>query len=474
MFAARLKAFVLLLCCCPLLFSGEVQCRLELDRGVLPAGRTERALIKITLEGPSETASTVRRPPVNLAVVLDRSGSMKGDKLQKAREGTVQAMRQLGRNDYFSLVVYDDKIETLIPPRFATDTDALESRIWDIRAGGSTALFGGVSQGAAEVRKHVDLPLVHRVVLLSDGLANVGPASPGDLRRLGAALMKEGISVTTVGVGNDYSEDTMLALSQASDGNAYFAADHSQLPDIFAGELGDLLSVAARTVSLEVTCAEGVKPLRMIGRQGRIEGNKVTFNLNQLYAGQEKIVLVEIEIDAGSHDLTRELVRAEAVFRRGESENLSTVSNSVSARFSTDKKEVLASANFGVQKDYLMNKLADIQNQAVALADEGKNKEAAAVLEKAREELNKYGVRNSDEDLLKEARKVGSQAATLTDQGLTKANRKYLQTDSYQKQFSQGRFRVKTKPKTKEKPKEKPDPKKNEKKEKNKDSNQQN
>jgi len=116
---------------------------------------------------------------------------------------------------------------------------------------------------------------IHRIVLLSDGASPmVGPRTPDDLGRLGAALIKENISVTTVGVGTDYNEDLMARLAQKSDGNTYFVESGYDLPRIFAAELGDVLNVVARRVKVTITLPENVKPVNIIGREGRIKGNK--------------------------------------------------------------------------------------------------------------------------------------------------------------------------------------------------------
>ena len=91
--------------------------------------------------------------------------------------------------------------------------------------------------------------------------------------------------MTTVGVGTDYNEDLMTRLAQNSDGNSYFVESSYDLPRIFATELGDVLSVVARKVQLIIECSDGVRPLTIIGRQGRIRGRAVELYLNQLYPG---------------------------------------------------------------------------------------------------------------------------------------------------------------------------------------------
>ncbi len=241
----------------------KVKCIIETDRAILPAGDVQNAIIKITLDAPP-APTNISRPPVNLSIVLDRSGSMSGKKIERAKEAAIEALKRLSEKDIFSLVVYDHAVNTIIPAQRAVNTDMMINRIRAIRSGGSTALFGGVSQGAAEIRKYIGGNFVHRIILLSDGLANVGPDTPADLGRLGAALIKENISVTTIGVGTDYNEDLMARLSQKSDGNIYFVESSYDLPKIFTAELGDVLNVVAKKVKVIIEVPEGIYPIAII------------------------------------------------------------------------------------------------------------------------------------------------------------------------------------------------------------------
>ncbi len=274
-----LLQLLLLASAAPVLASPLLNLNLDLDRTVLPAGQSEKAIIKILLDVP-QFADSSQRPPVNLTLVLDRSGSMSGQKLQKAKEAAITALRRLSERDLFSLVVYDHNVSTLVPPQSAANSEWIEARIREISAGGNTALFGAVSQGAAEIRKHQDENFIQRMILLSDGLANVGPSSAADL---GAALLKEGISGTTIEIGTDFNEDLMAQLASRSDGNHYFVESSNDLPRIFAAERGDVLSIAANRIRIDIECLPGVRPLRVIGREGSIRGNRVELQMNQLY-----------------------------------------------------------------------------------------------------------------------------------------------------------------------------------------------
>jgi Ca-activated chloride channel family protein len=138
-----------------------------------------------------------KRTPANVALVIDRSGSMQGDKIRQAREAAIEAVGRLNGNDIISIVAYDDTVDVLVPATKASDIAVIKNGIRKIKADGSTALFAGVSKCAAEVCKFLARDRVNRIILLSDGMANVGPDSPGALGDLGASLAKEGISVTS-------------------------------------------------------------------------------------------------------------------------------------------------------------------------------------------------------------------------------------------------------------------------------------
>lgn len=411
--------------------SKTVTCRIELDRDILPADKKQLAVIKITLDAP-EAPPKESRHPVNLAIVLDRSGSMGGQKLEKAKEAAIQALRRLNSKDMFSLVVYDTHVDTIIPAQSAKNTEWIENKIRQIKAGNSTALFGGVSQGAAEIRKNLNGKYVSRIILLSDGLANVGPSTPEDLGRLGAGLIKEGITVTTVGVGTDYNEDLMARLAQKSDGNTYFVENSSDLPRIFNAELGDVLSVVARKVYLIIECPDGVRPVSIIGREGRIRGQTIELYLNQLYGSQEKYALVEVEVSAGKHGETRAIAMAKVTYENPFTRKKESSSAKVSGRFSKDAKAVEKSENAPVKKAYVINISAEAQEDAILLSDKGKQTQAAGTLDVAGAKLKALGKKYNDKELRERGQLMEKQARDISVGGMGRSMRKHLRSSSYQ------------------------------------------
>lgn len=233
---------------CPPRLPGGVTLTVEAENSILPAGNAQEAMVRIAISAPAPARQPRLVKTVNLAVAFDCSGSMSGGKIVHARQAAQNALEQLGENDFFSLVIYNHSARVLIPATRVTESAKRElaAVIGSIPAGGGTALFSGVSLAADELRKAGNDPRgVRRLILLSDGQANVGPSSPAELGKLGSALVKEGITVSTVGIGSDYNEDLMTSLAQNSDGNFYFVARSSDLVPILARELGSALSVAA-------------------------------------------------------------------------------------------------------------------------------------------------------------------------------------------------------------------------------------
>jgi Ca-activated chloride channel family protein len=255
--------------------AGQVELKVAVSHPVLLAGQKQTAYLKVGLTGVP-LAVAEKRAPVNVALVLDRSGSMSGDKIRRAKEAAILAIHQLGPDDIVSVVAYNHGVTVLVPATKVSDRHVIYSAIDRLHADGTTALFAGVSKGAHEVRKFLSEDRVNRVILLSDGLANVGPSSPQALAALGASLIKEGISVTTIGLGLGYNEDLMFQLAHASEGNHVFVESSAHLARIFTREFGDLLSVVANEVEVEITCAEGIRPVRVLGRAADISGQRVT------------------------------------------------------------------------------------------------------------------------------------------------------------------------------------------------------
>jgi len=368
------------------LFAGEtLRLKLEPDHEYLLSGAPREVVVKIDLWAADQKTKR-KRTPLNMAVVLDRSGSMTGAKIEKARQAAMELVDHLAADDIFSMISYSDRAEVIFPAQPVEDKEARKSRIARIRPGGSTALYAGVERGAEQVQRHFSSRRINRVILLSDGLANVGPSSPRDLRRFGGDLSERGISVTTIGVGDDYNEELMAGLAEASDANYYYVKDTEKLPEIFAKELGELLTVAAREVKIEITCPEGVKPLGFIGRAERFAGQRAALQLSQFTQAQNRFLFLrcQVEPERGKNgpaqpEVARVNVRYIDELNGGAEQ---TVSGVARIQFTDDGGRAAGSrrADVAAQKELFLAAIA--KDEALADADAGRYQQAAQKLER--------------------------------------------------------------------------------------------
>ncbi len=369
---------LLALAAAPARSSPRVALEVRPARPVLAADSSQTTYLKVSLRGAR--GADGERAPVNLAIVLDRSGSMQGDKLAHAKAAAIAAVDRLSDRDIVAVVAYDDTVQVLLPATRVADRESIRRAISRLEAGDSTALFAGVCQGAVEVRKFADSSRVNRVVLLSDGLANVGPDSPGELADLGASLKKEGISVTTVGLGLGYNEDLMARLASAADGSHAFVENARDLARVFDLELGDVLSAVAQEVVVRIECGPGVRPVRVLGREAEIAGSVVTLVLSQVYAEQEKYVLLEVETAAGRAGESRDVAAVEVTYADLARATRERLVGRATVRYAGADEARLAAANPEVMVAVVEQVAAEQSARAIALRDEGRIEAAQRLL----------------------------------------------------------------------------------------------
>ena len=165
------------------LFAKDITLRTQLGQDAYYNERGTKTYLRVDLEGIRHEQS--ERTPVNIAIVIDKSGSMGGNKIEQAKEAAIMAVERLNEDDYVSIITYSDRVDVLIPSTRVTNYTQLRHQIRSIRSNGRTALYAGTKRGIHELEEFLDENRVNRVILLSDGLANVGPSKPADLERLG-------------------------------------------------------------------------------------------------------------------------------------------------------------------------------------------------------------------------------------------------------------------------------------------------
>jgi Ca-activated chloride channel family protein len=277
------------------------------DRSLVRAGAhsTRYVLIEATAPTPeAERAAT--RPSVNVAFVLDRSGSMAGAKIAMARRAVERAIAGLAPEDRFAVVTYDTQVDLIAPsqPATAEHKHAATLALQAVEARDMTDLHGGWTRGADAIRDHLSADGVNRVLLLTDGLANVGVTDPDTLAHVARDLRASGIGTSTFGVGADFNEVLLAAIADAGGGHFYFIEHPQQIPDFITSELGELLAVVAREVRVDVTHhpALTIEPLSPIAGAAAAPG-LVQLAIGDLVAGQKVEIVLRVRfpsVDEGA------------------------------------------------------------------------------------------------------------------------------------------------------------------------------
>lgn len=352
----------------------------DLGQRVMPVGKSGKVYLRLSVKG-GKPKNAESRTPVNVALVLDRSGSMKGDRMKAAKEAAEMALGRLAAEDYVSLVAYNHNVDVLRPASRLGPENDLKSIVARLEADGRTALHAGVVAGGEEVKRNLSPRRVNRVILMSDGLANVGPSTPRELGELGRELGSKGISVTTIGLGLDYNEDLMQRLAGASDGNHAFVEKASDLVKIFNAEFGDALSVTAQDIDIIIECRAGFRPTRVLGREATIEGNRIRMKLNQLQGDNERYFVVELEQPARGTPGDAEVASVTVEYLDLDTGSRARADVSARGSFSRDAKAIEDGTDKAVMTQVATQIATETSEKAVELRDKGDVAGAKKLLE---------------------------------------------------------------------------------------------
>jgi len=278
------------------------------DRQLVRAGARSTRYVLLQATAPKQrTKRAPKRAPVNVAFVLDRSGSMAGTKLALAKYAVERALTGLTPRDRFAIVTYDDHIETVVASCLASPANKTKAllRLQDVDARGSTDLHGGWTAGADAIKAHAAADGVNRCLLLTDGLANIGVTDATALAAFAADLRASSIGTSTFGVGQDFDETLLTAIADAGGGHFYFVERPEQIPDYMTSELGELLDTVAREVTLEVKHAPEleVEPFSPVAAAAGVPGIQRLL-IGDLVVGQKVEVVLRVrfpDMPEGAH-----------------------------------------------------------------------------------------------------------------------------------------------------------------------------
>ena len=259
-------------------------------------GKEKYAYIAVKITG-NEKQTEKKRVPLNISLVLDRSGSMSGNAMKFAKDAAKFVVKQLSSEDYLSIVNYDDIVEVTSPSQQVKNKELLIEKIDKITSRNMTNLSGGTLEGYKQVAGTKKSNYVNRVLLLTDGLANTGITNPIQLNKIASGkFQEEGIALSTFGLGSEYDEDLLTQMAESGRGNYYYIDKADRIPEIFAKELEGLLNVVAQNTAITIELPSGVKCEKVYGYPYIEENGKITVALNDIFTKEDKVFLLKVKI----------------------------------------------------------------------------------------------------------------------------------------------------------------------------------
>ena len=287
-----------------------LSCRM--NKASLPVMNTQQLAYVLIEAVPGEGIAQVQMP-LNLSLVLDKSGSMSGEKIKNLRQAAKLVVGRLGPEDTISIVAFSDRRYLIAESQMVVDREDLKKKIDRIRDGGGTAISGGMGQGLAELDKALSPDRVSRMLLLTDG------QTFGDEKqclKLGKKAGASGVVINALGLGDDWNEDLLDEIAEASGGMADFIDSPDKIVSVFEQTVKSMQGTVVQNAQLVLRLTNGVTPrqvwqvLPMISNLGYrpLSDRDVQVTLGELEKDQPHSLLVELLIDprpAGSYRIAQ-------------------------------------------------------------------------------------------------------------------------------------------------------------------------
>lgn len=410
-----------------------------LDYDVLTVQQPQKLYLIARLTAGSAQDDESRRP-LNLSLVIDHSGSMAGDKLDYTKQAAQFLVQNLSARDQFSIVLYNNRVETLVAPAPVQHKDAINQRIEEIKASGTTNLSGGWLEACNHVAQNQNDEYLNRVILMTDGLANRGIIEPDRLVALGKQKYETGISTTTMGLGDDFNEDLLISIANASGGAFYFIESPEVTPTIFQEELRGLLSVVGQNLIISLDMSEHVSDIVQLNAYpAAISDKQASFRLGDIFGNEIKTLALELSLPGidrvGETQIATLRFDYDELTEQGAEHRVMELPVKINVQ--QDKPQAIL-PNPEVSQSVLLLKSAQARQDAVEKADQGNYAGASQVLRSAADAIAQSGLKNealSEEHdaLLKQAREVemGPEAYDAHSRKVMSTQAIYTMTDRH-------------------------------------------
>ncbi|MBW4575050.1 MAG: VWA domain-containing protein [Aphanothece sp. CMT-3BRIN-NPC111] len=405
-----------------------------LSHSPIAAASSSTVDLIISFQAEEETRNQAPRRALNLSLVIDRSGSMAGTSLRQAIQAAQNIVERLTPEDYLSVVIYDDTPQTIIQHQLVQDKAAIRQALGKVQAGGCTNLSGGWLMGCDRVKSQQATERINRILLLTDGQANVGITDPQVLINTARQQAEQGIITTTLGFGTYFNEDLLIGMANAAGGNFYFIQSPDDASDVFRIELESLKSVVAQNLTVTFQPDESVQIAGILNNyRSQTIGNNIEVFVGDVYEVEPKNLVLELSITPKTNVGTANIATVSYKYQTVVNGSIQELTEQIPITITVGSAEEASSVppNAAVVEQTSKLRIAKVKDEAIALADKGDYAGASQKLRKTIEDLKLKALHESFE-VAEEMDQLDHYAQRIESKRFDSTIRKEMRDQSYQ------------------------------------------
>jgi hypothetical protein len=361
------------------------------------------------LEGKDELT------PLNLALVIDRSGSMDApDKWPYLQDALRVFFASLRPDDIVAVIGYDNEAEVVLPAQPVDDGRWIDQTIRSLFPSGATNLYAGLMLGFREVEKHFDIRRSNRVILLTDGIANRGTTDPERIARDALVYNERSIHLSTIGLGLDFNDALLSQLARQGKGAYHFIDSAEEMHKVFRRELAGLVEKVAGDVSVTVIPAVGVEMTSLTGIEGSPPAGPVQITLQELGTGDAQVVLARLHLDpsrTAQREIARVTLRYDDLFAQQQVEHTQSIHTRTASSGEYDPLWDLE-----LLRNVTIQRVAEGLREIDSLHDDRRYEEAWNLAYSLEQALREVAVLTGDSAILRDAELMQRYQTVLAEQ----------------------------------------------------------
>jgi Ca-activated chloride channel family protein len=397
------------------------------DREYYDAGGHDKVYVEVRV---GTTATKITNQPVasrNITFVLDRSGSMAGAPIQALRRAMSAALGSLSDHDIVSIVLFGSEVETLLEAKMRDQVTDLDTLLAKMEPAGGAALYDALNQGAAQIRRYAGPSTINHLVLVTDGHPTKGPRELADFSKLAEVFTKEGITLSTIGVGHDFNEDLLATLARIGNGKFRYADQPGKLAEVLQAEIAPQRALVARDAVLTVEFTSECEDVTSYGwKQSAIEHETVTYQLPYLFADQQLILLTSATVSG--HRYSYALASVRLRWNDLTENKPFELKKPVRILFETDENAVRKSTNAAVIQTSASTLISEGMQRAIEQIDKGDFRRALRDLRRARDDAESLNDDLDDDQIKAKIKQLKTYLAEVQARGLNQLDRKILRS----------------------------------------------